>query len=492
MIISLPSIQGSGEEQATIYFKNINRSSSTEQEGVFKLKYSDKVLGYVDVSVQPLGNTYRVFFNGIRYSKKSSGKESSVEFPKTILSSRFITIELGANGEYHILSYQGTITNFLNDVFKKLVPLLKEYTEFGESVVETGIAKELSYEKTYQALARDKPLGHCIARALQLLKQYPVSDNQTIESNICKAKFLEKTVTKEDGKTVKMTRSGIPAPGTSLDTSPGLSALSQLFYEISFQKTPKLFTQPQIGIISLQEYKKFMENMNYLFEESKESKESKESIKTLNTNDKIREATIGQIKNKRDLTLCNKIGVKDQSIPITKNTAAHVQNYVRQLFQRQYEHAGKCGAIFKQLFLIEREKGTNRLKLSIHPRVLQRGLPELARINREARNVLVNYYSQCEDIYRKGMMKIVDEKVSASQATAQTTAATTATAAPVISEPIPNPIPALSLSNPVQFSAVPPALVPSAPSASPASLHSCCSSVLCRCCCSCSCCSIAA
>jgi hypothetical protein len=395
---------GSGDEKAKISFKNTDKSSATSQTGVFKIQFSDKLLGYLDIVVQPIGTTLRVFFDGIRYHKKSTTKLTSIEFPKTILSSKYITIELGTNGNYHIVNYEGTITSFFNDMFKKLVPYMKVVTQFREAVVEAGIAKELGYEKTYTALARDKPLGHCIARALQLLRQYPVSENQTIESNICKAKFLERGVMKEDGTQTKITRSGIPVPGASLDTSPGLSSLAQLFYEISFQKTPQLFTPPQIGVLSLQEYKTFMENMSSVFDDKGID---------LSTSDKIKDMTLGKLKNKRDQELCQKIGVKDQSIAVDRSVASQVQNYVRQLFQRQYEHAGKCAVILKQLFLVEQEKGTNRLKLSIHPRVLQRGLPELARINGEARRLLINYYSKCEEIYRDGMMKIVQSKVSA-------------------------------------------------------------------------------
>jgi hypothetical protein len=395
---------GSGDEKAKISFKNTDRTSSASQAGVFKIQSSDKLLGYLDIVVQPItGTSLRLFFDGIRYHKKSTTKLTPAEFPKTILSSKYITIETAANGSFRIVSYEGSIASFFNDLFKKLVLYLKEVTQYGESIVESGIAKELSYEKTYTALARDKPLGHCIARALQLLKQYPVSENQTIESNICKAKFLERTVTKEDGTQTKITRSGIPVPGASLDTSPGLSSLAQLFYEISFQKTPQLFTQPQIGILSLQEYKTFMENMATVYDDKGID---------LSTPEKVKESTLQKLKNKRDQELCQKIGAKDQTVTVDRTVASQVQNYVRQLFQRQYEHAGKCGVILKQLFLIEKDKGTNRLKLSIHPRVLQRGLPELARINGEARRLLINYYSKCEEIYRDGMMKIVNSKTS--------------------------------------------------------------------------------
>ena len=96
---------GSGDEKAKISFKNTDKSSATSQTGVFKIQSSDKLLGYLDLVVQPIGTTLRVFFDGIRYHKKSTTKLTSAELPKIILSSKYITIESSINGSFRIINY---------------------------------------------------------------------------------------------------------------------------------------------------------------------------------------------------------------------------------------------------------------------------------------------------------------------------------------------------------------------------------------------------
>jgi hypothetical protein len=416
----ITNYEGTGEEKATIGFRNEKKQGDGVEKGIFKMSLDGKLIGYVDVLAAKQGSDFILEFDNMRYYKKSKTQETTEPIKTKILSSNLFTIRL-VGTSYQIVDFEGSVSDFFNNVFKKIVPYLKGSSTFGEGVTETGIKEELRLSRTIQALTRDKPLGHCIARALQLLQSNPF-DNKTALSNICQAKFLERTIENKNDLKTKISRSGIPEPGASLDRSPGLASLSQLFYEIAFQATPKVFTTPQIGISSLQEYRTFMENMSKLFQDPKK----------LNTNDDIRRTTLKDIINRRDKEECAKIstsGTEIASITVPIDVAKNVNQYVRQLFQKQYEHTVQCGAIFNELFSIKRDPQTKRLTISLKERILQNGLPEIARINGKARRLLANYYTRCEDIYRNGMNVIVQYKVS-QQASAPTTATATPTATP--------------------------------------------------------------
>ena len=395
-----------GNKQAKIYFKKTSGGGTDTQKGTFKIVIGDKLPAYIDIYAIKEGTQVKMEMQSIRYSLKT-GSSKTMDIPEDVLSSKIVTIQSSiADDTFQIANTGQSIPDFFDAFFQEIVALLRNLSGDAATVAETGIAEELRMTRTIHNLTKVKPLGHCIARALQLLQSQPFED-KTALSYICRAKFLEKTGTDLEGKKTTVTRSGIPEPGSSLDNSPGMAALSQLFYEIIYEATPKIGMSERKeadGRSSLDEYRTFMKNMAILFGDFKDPTQSR-SIEDLG-----RQGLKG-IKNRKDKELCKKIGV-DDTLSLPNQTAKQINQYVKQLFQIQLQHAAKCGAIFKKLFSIQRDKTSKQFKISLSNNIITNGFPEIQRINTEARRLLVDYYSRCELTYREGMQRIVDYKLS--------------------------------------------------------------------------------
>ena len=278
--------------------------------------------------------------------------------------------------------------------------VLKELSTSEEDTVE-----ELRLGKILHNLTQTKPYGHCIARALQLLDSVPYRDHPGI-SHICKAKFLEVSGQTERGATTRYTRSGIPEPGASLGTSPGLLALSMLFYDTIAIGTPKLAINQQpgpSGKSSLQQYTEFMRRMATYYGDNLISSDSS----VMRSDDSLREVGLTGIRNRRDPTLCKEY---DGDITISYDTAIQVQQLVQSMFQEQLEHASMCSKIFQMLFDIQRDPTSGRVRIALHENILRKGVPEINRINFIAREQLMKYYSNCEVKYLSGIKLVIDSK----------------------------------------------------------------------------------
>jgi hypothetical protein len=87
------------------------------------------------------------------------------------------------------------------------------------------------------------------------------------------------------------------------------------------------------------------------------------------------------------------------------NLQKSVYSVVQSLFRYQIVHASKCAEILIQLFEIQR-KG-EQVSVRIHPNIMKKGMAEINRIGRQARQILVEYYEKCEDMYLKGVEMIL-------------------------------------------------------------------------------------
>ena len=76
-----------------------------------------------------------------------------------------------------------------------------------------------------------------------------------------------------------------------------------------------------------------------------------------------------------------------------------LRDNVRKMIDYQINHTANVVKILRKLFLLPIESGKS---LQIHPRVLKNGMDEVNSIAEEARNLLIDYYSQCEILYRSG------------------------------------------------------------------------------------------
>lgn len=247
---------------------------------------------------------------------------------------------------------------------------------------EEGITSHLKVEKMIDALEVRRPLGHCIARALQLLKTEPFA-NQPGISQICSVAF--------DGKSTN--RIGLPKSGKPLSDHPGLFALANLFYDTVTIGSPNLTigkvrvdNQPS----TFDEYVAFMRTL---------SKQYMGEDKVTDWNKK----GLSDIKNKRDTDLCKSA----DEIPLSSNATNRVHDIVKEMFQKQIAHASNCFEIISMLFTITYDPRTNKPTMfKLNDNIIREGFPELERVNRKAREILVEYYTSCENQYREGM-KIV-------------------------------------------------------------------------------------
>jgi hypothetical protein len=216
------------------------------------------------------------------------------------------------------------------------------------------------------------PKAHCIARALQLVSEAGIKSAvpDKIYSYICQTKFMVDT-------------KSLPPAGDRITKEDGIYALAQLFYD-----TLKVST-PAISQATQEQYKAFLEKMKFVFEESK----------TAGSVDNLKKNPLATIVNKVPSAVCGKDSVDRAFVITNQNLIKSVRNNVRQMIDYQIAHTANVVRVLKKLFLLPVESGK---PLQIHPRVLKNGMQEVNSIAEEARELLVEYYSRCEILYRSG------------------------------------------------------------------------------------------
>jgi hypothetical protein len=391
----------------------------TMQKGIFYIGYTGaKKYSLVEVfsRKEGIGGDIKMTFGKFKYYKKD-GTSETISIPSDILPVKTLTIESRRPDSRGVLLYsikgsEQTIIDYFNDTLSKIVVFLRKIVEgdistltTATSTSESGTSEELRLARTIQNLTKTKPLGHCLARALQLLQTLPLKGEPGV-SHICKAKFFEQTTTTSSGVKTVTSRSGIPEPDSSLDSSPGLAALSQLFYDTILIGSPRIVIGTKPGPdgkpSSLQQYIDFMKSMGQLFGDNTFANPSEETIR----------AGLKGIRNKRDRELCGSITT---NISVQPSVTTSVYGVVNKLYKKQIEHAAKCGNILKLLFDMQRDKTSGRYKISLSENIIKKGFPEIERINYLARSTLVDYYKDCELTYLNGMKIVLDANKKTTQ-----------------------------------------------------------------------------
>ena len=424
-IFFLPKIGNRGDNDPDYVENEIDYTS--RQKGRFSIGYSGiKRYATLECSskIDDNGDT-KIFFGKFTYYKKDSDVPEVIELNTEILPKTATIERRDAPRDYRTRDTYSTysvkrqfgnslpINEFFNKTLSRVIAFLKRTTvsdtsygttSSGTMVSETGTAEELRLARIIQNLTKTKPLGQCLARAIQLLQTAPLKGTDAV-SHICKAKFLEQMTTSSTGSKTVISRSGIPKPGSSLDTSPGLAALSQLFYDTVLIGTPRIIIgetpKPGQSKSSLQQYMEFMKTIGRLFGDDTFNKPVQEqTIKS----------GLKSITNKRDGELCRDI---NGNLTIPANVVRNVYDVVNQLYQQQVRHAAECGKIVSLLFDIQRDKSSGRYRISLSDNIIKKGFPEIERVNYMARQLLVNYYSNCEMTYLKGMKIVLDSSPEA-------------------------------------------------------------------------------
>jgi len=370
---------GTSNTKCSVYFMPKSNANSDIYYGTFKLFLNDNKYYIESKITESAYNEYEFIISSIYYNKDD--RRISID---TSNFSKIIVKKI--NSDQYTMDTMSVDTR-LNNLFNNILNIILRYTDKDVSNKQTtssDTVKELRLDSIIQNLTRVKPLGHCIARAMQLLRVEPL-DNKYGVSHICKTNFLE---------TSKGTsRSGIPKPGEYISTSPGLSSLANLFYDTINFGTPKLVigTKQIDGSneTSFQQYVKFMKLMSIRFG-YKEATSKFEDIKDI-----------------RDKEICKST---DDNIYIPYNASKQVFNIMKELFIIQANHAQRCGQILLMMFNIAYDS-TGHIKITLSDNIKENGFPEIDRINHHAREVLIAYYSNCEYKYIEGMKLIMDSRV---------------------------------------------------------------------------------
>jgi hypothetical protein len=387
----------------------------TRQEGRFAIGYDgapDYARFYIKAAKMVGSNQIRIEFGDVRYLT-TQGIERTEIPPADVVKNKTIVVYPSKPDsdptQYKLVDPAVQMETYFKARMEKMMTYVKGTMGYrsgfkettstdSDSFPDTGGDPELSLSRIHINLTRDRPPGHCIARALQLLRTPLLPDRRAV-SDICKVRFYQ------SGK--EMTRAGLPNPGASITASSkesrgpgsaGLAATAQLFYNFVSAGTPKLIIgnkrivpgQPS----ALEQYARFVRLMAHVFDDNKDESGQEK------TNQQILQTGISGIRNRTDNKVCK--GISTEEITLPNNFAQEVYKKVRALFRIQLDHAAKCSQIIKMLFSVQYDGAGNLLSVKFSDNLMQKGLPELERISYEAREVLIQYYARCESTYREG------------------------------------------------------------------------------------------
>jgi hypothetical protein len=273
-----------------------------------------------------------------------------------------------------------TIPRFLKNVFIKIAgDMYSEYSssedkkkrDFTEKIQKLSkVPEQLKMPGIWKSISQSPPIkAYCVSRALQLLSPsalYQIPRSGKVKSSICNTSFsLIKT-------------GSLPDPSKDVRETPGILALNLLFFDKILGATPKI-NDPE-------KYEKFIKYLKVLFDE--------QGISNKEINSKIR--------NTVPDPLCKTKGplyTKDEEV------IGILQSGAQALLRRQAEHTAAVTVLIKKLFYIS-ESGA----IYFNPSIQKGGLDEVNRVAVEARNLLIEYYKDCERGYRATLYDVVARK----------------------------------------------------------------------------------
>lgn len=240
-----------------------------------------------------------------------------------------------------------------------------------------GVSEGLHTKLLLDAFRQTTPVkAHCVSRALQLLSEAGLQSQfpKEVYSSICKTKFLSDN-------------HSLPPGGEKITKEYGIYALAQLFYD-TLQGT-----SPSISDSTREQYNTFLIKMKFMFEESKDTS--------------TKQQLLSDVKNKLPSSICGD-DAKDKTFKITnRDLIRKLRIHASNMINYQITHTANVTNILRKLFLLPIDSGK---PLQLHPNVKKGGMEAINLIAAEARNVLINYYSQCEGMYRQGVEILGENK----------------------------------------------------------------------------------
>ncbi len=373
---------------------NMNRESNNEE--TYTVVYGNMILDYID------SNRYRVTLRNFR----TDDTRITDEAQKTLYTyTDVFNISIEKDGSVKVAKQNITIAQKILSVGKKIITIsngliANPYASIATILdkkdsqkykvvydqarvvgpgpgVTVGIPRELQNQyiieilkaMSGQAAPGQKTVAFCIARALQLLDAKTLSTPrpQQGQSGVCMAKF-------------DTLPTSVPQTGQSITTVPGLHAVDQLFYV-----NP---SADRVRVSDQVEYSDFLQQISGLF--------GKPTTAKLSRMDEIlaKDPNCPTAAAKQYLQLQDPKGIQ------------RVMGVVNQMFARQLAHTQRVIKFFRErLFRIAR--GREGELVDIHPRLLQGGIGELAVVSKEARELLIQYYKDCETLYQQGAVEVL-------------------------------------------------------------------------------------
>jgi len=364
-----------------IAFNNIEeRGLSQVQRGSFRIELLsiDKVYNLscsFELRSDTRGDTRTISFGYITTKIDNRDVEQSIRLPTP-------TRIIKRNAQFSI--DRKAVNVYFNELFTRIIIDIhrsrrnRTRSNSNESERETSHIPYLGITTLKKYLQEYKPIGHCLARALQLLP-YELVDNKDTVSNICKATFG-----------VRETGIQLPVAGNPIINTIGYKTEEALFHVL--QSTPQLFDRRLV-----EQYIKFLRSIALPYKKY----DNPEGILA------NRFTNIRNIKNDRNENLCR--GSNNQEIFIPHNTGIRVKTIVDQLIDIQLEHAKKCGNIIRRLFKFARN-AQGEIKIYLSDAIRDNGFVALEAISHDTRELLINYYSNCESKYLEGVQIVNTDK----------------------------------------------------------------------------------
>jgi hypothetical protein len=300
-----------------------------------------------------------------------------------------------------------TVPEFLQRVFEDIVSG-REAEEYNTGIVikkgipqpynSETIPESLRVKKIWQALAKDPPVkSYCVARAVQLLNVSALRNVASQEgyTEACNMKF---PYVKEDY---------LPEPGKSVQDVPAIKAMELLFYELIENTMP--------GIKDSVRYQTFLRQMRSKFDAPGAA-----------TPPVVQTDTLKNVVEKTPAFCADGSTVSGQ-LPVRGDVVRQLRAQATQLLRRQEEHLPKVMALLFKMF---NQRALQAGRFEFLGTFLAGGMPALNRLAEEARELLMDYYGDCETLYKGGLGMLGTYRRSTTAAAPATVAAAPAPAAP--------------------------------------------------------------
>jgi hypothetical protein len=385
-----------GDTNTKRLYGNMRLSSPSVTSGIRSYKFILENFRYIDRSIESeilsnINSKLRKYQKTIDITTLDNGftwigakGKPFVELFETILNDVGNIIEKIQQNPYEVLEDLN-----LNDKKRKQ----QNINEYGRAIrpdvengykkanaLSVGITPGLQNEyiiQTLKGIAGQKSVAFCIARAFQLLDANSLFQSRPTKgtSSICKSVFSELPTS-------------VPQPGKPISKVPGIKSVDQLFYTESGISSQKDQVIMRVGDAA--EYAEFLKTLSGLFGSSASAPlKGVDAILAKNPN------CVGAAAN-------HYLQITDPA------TLGKVLQVISRLFKRQLLHTQRVIQFFKQrLFIILKRSDSSIPHVDIHPKLLQGGTDELAKVSKEVRDILIDYYKGCEELYQEGIQVIL-------------------------------------------------------------------------------------